>query len=77
MLYRRIVLSFLAFTITQKTIIPSTINIQSNLENKTAVTWSQVCSCRSYYGVPHTCYYSSATDPYNSCYSKCVREANR
>ncbi len=78
MLKRRIVLSFLAFAITQKSLIPLTSDIPANsLQNKTAVTWSQVCSCRSYYGIPHTCYYSSATDPYNSCYSKCVREANR
>lgn len=41
------------------------------------IAWAQVCSCRSYYGVPHTCYYSSITDPDGSCISKCIREANQ
>lgn len=46
------------------------------LSNK-SITWAQVCSCRSYYGIPHTCYYSSQTDYDYSCVSKCVREANQ
>ena len=36
-----------------------------------------VCSCTSYYGIPHTCYYSPTYDSDYSCYSKCVREANQ
>jgi len=42
-----------------------------------SVAWGQVCSCRNYYGVPHTCYYSPIYDYDGSCYSKCVREANQ
>lgn len=62
----------------QKTLIPLTNNTtESSLQNKTAITWAQVCSCRSYYGVPHTCYYSSVSDPDYSCISKCIREANQ
>ena len=76
MLSKRIFLSFLMVAVTQKTIIPSIIN-PSTTDNKTNVAWSQVCSCRSYYGVPHTCYYSSVSDPDYSCVSKCVREANQ
>lgn len=45
--------------------------------SKKSITWVQVCSCRSYYGIPHTCYYSSQTDYDYSCVSKCVREANQ
>ena len=77
MLSQRIFLSFLMIAITQKTIIPSAINSISTTSSKTNITWSQVCSCRSYYGVPHTCYYSSVSDPDYSCVSKCVREANQ
>lgn len=37
----------------------------------------QACSCTSYYGVPHSCYYSPNYDYDYSCYAKCVREANQ
>ena len=74
---KRIFLSFLLIGLTQKTLIPLTSNTESNLQNKTKITWAQACSCRSYYGVPHTCYYSSVSDPDYSCISKCVREANQ
>ncbi len=50
---------------------------QIKIHDDFTVAWSQVCSCISYSGVPHTCYYSSYTDPYYSCIAKCVREANQ
>ena len=77
MLSKRVLLSFLMVAIMQKTIIPSIVNLMSTTGNKTNVAWSQVCSCRSYHGVPHTCYYSPVSDPDYSCISKCVREANQ
>lgn len=46
-------------------------------ENKNIVSYYSTCSCRSYYGVPHSCYYSPYSDPDYSCYSKCIREANQ
>ena len=77
MLFKRSFLSFLLLvSIPKLNIIPG--EIQNPLGgNKEKIVWSQVCSCRSSYGVPHTCYYSSTTDPYYSCQSKCLREANR
>ena len=48
-----------------------------HLLDKTLIAWNQVCTCRSYYGVPHTCYYSPSSDPDYSCVSKCLREANQ
>ena len=47
------------------------------LINSTNLASAQVCTCRSYYGIPHTCYYSSVSDSDYSCTSKCVREANQ
>lgn len=48
-----------------------------NYSKQNLITWSQSCSCRSHYGVPHTCYYSPVVDSDNSCFAKCVREANQ
>ena len=48
-----------------------------NYSNQNLIAWSQICSCRSYYGIPHTCYYSPVVDPDYSCAAKCVREANQ
>lgn len=42
---------------------------------KILLTYNEVCSCRDYYGVPHTCYFSPYTDPFNSCFAKCLYEA--
>lgn len=67
MLLQRIFLLFLVVNI---------INLglsQFNLANAGV----QVCSCASYYGIPHTCYYSPVTDYDYSCIAKCVREANQ
>ena len=78
MFYKRIFLSLLLVAALPK-IQTTPISIVSNNINKDKlkITWSQVCSCRSYYGVPHTCYYSSVSDPDYSCVSKCIREANQ
>lgn len=65
--------------ISSKTIyIPESNKTKTNKnELKNTLTYVQVCSCRSYYGIPHTCYFSPVTDPYRSCFVKCVREANQ
>lgn len=65
--------------ISSKTIyIPESNKTKTNKnELNNTLTYVQVCSCRSYYGIPHTCYFSSVTDPYGSCFAKCVREANQ
>ena len=78
MLYKRIFLSFLLVTALPKIqTIPMSIVSNNGNEDKLKITWAQVCSCRSYYGVPHTCYYSPVSDPDYSCISKCIREANQ
>ena len=48
-----------------------------NYLNQNLIAWSQTCSCRSHYGIPHTCNYSPVVDPDYSCVAKCVREANQ
>ncbi len=42
---------------------------------KTLLAFSEVCSCRDYYGVSHTCYFSPYTDPFTTCFAKCFYEA--
>lgn len=42
---------------------------------KILLAYAEVCSCRDHYGVPHTCYFSPYTDPFNSCFAKCLYEA--
>ena len=76
MLYKRIFLSFLLIVAIPK-IQMTPIFVASNNQDKLKITWAQVCSCRSSYGVPHTCYYSPVSDPDYSCVSKCIREANQ
>ena len=78
MLFKRSFLSFLLLvSIPKLNTIPGQVENYSNEGSKEKIVWSQVCSCRSYYGVPHTCYYSQVTDYDYSCQSKCLREANR
>ena len=78
MLSKRIILLFLTILVVQKKFIPL-INYTavSNSRSTTAITWAQVCSCKSYHGIPHTCYYSPVSDPDHSCIAKCIREANQ
>ena len=78
MFYKRIFLSFLLIVSLSKIqAVPMIIAPSSQSEDKSKITWAQICSCKSYYGVPHTCYYSSVSDPDYSCISKCIREANQ
>ena len=42
---------------------------------KILLAYNEICSCRDYYGVAHTCYFSPYTDPFNSCFAKCLYEA--
>ena len=45
-------------------------------DSEVIISYAEVCTCYSYYGVPHSCYYSPVYDPDFSCVSKCLREAN-
>lgn len=53
------------------------VSHEKRLIEKDLITWNQLCSCVSYYGVPHTCYYSPYMDPDRSCIEKCLREVNQ
>ena len=71
-----LILSFLIVVISCSNMnTPSAKAYELESSEKILLAYNEVCSCRDYYGVPHTCYFSPYTDPFNSCFAKCLYEA--